>query len=184
MEGIVEVHVRMDEVVEDEGIELGFVVAAHRLRELDGKIITLLIVVKPALKGLPEGQRIDGAGEDKEHNKKLTEAFFPRKKNAGENSRGHENDPHEEYDAPRAHPGDEEETGGKGTDNRAQGRNRVDLSDDIPCFIEVMKGELHDHGRDSARIQPGMKKMILVTVKMRHMREKGNRYAATKFVRG
>ena len=51
----------------------------------------------------------------------------------------------------------------------------VNLSDDIARLVKALQGEPHDNGGDGAEIQPGMKKIMAVMVKIRHMREKGKR---------
>ena len=45
----------------------------------------------------------------------------------------------------------------------------------LPALLRLCRVSLTTTGEMVPRIQPGMKKIIAVTVKMRHIREKGNR---------
>src|SRR4030042_1980305 len=49
---------------------------------------------------------------------------------------------------PRSHPGDEEESCGKGSEDGTEGREGIDLSNDIACLGQVAKSQLDHHGRD------------------------------------
>ena len=88
----------------------------------------------------------DDRGE--EEKRRAGGAFFLPKNPPKTRAESDEDHSHGEKDDAGPHPGDEEEAGGKGSEDGAEGGEGIDLSDDIACLFQIVEGQFDDDGRD------------------------------------
>ncbi len=104
-------------------------------------------------------QSYDGKEKRKEQEKKKErKGFLPPEETPKDDSGNDENDSHGQKDRTCSHPGDEKESSGKCPENGAEGREGVDLSDNIARLLKVVEGQLDDDRRDHSEKTGGDKK--------------------------